>query len=602
MNDASNNEGPRFDAKAWRNDLLRLNRWLKGVKRDDKDAEFREARKKACIERHKEGRVAWNAWAEAMLASRSEIERAGVWGSEEEGARSSEKENFELQRLWLAAARADFSGHGFGEETDFSGFMFPLHAHFDGARFSGGVSFSDAQFSGRAIFNRAQFPVSAIFHTARFSGDASFEGAEFSGEAAFGDARFSGNTSFVRTMFIEAGRFDNAKFSGNAGFRQAQFAGEAEFIRTQFSGVAYFYKARFSGHAGFDQAQFSRNAVFRDAKFEGITYFSEAQFSGKTEFQEAKFSGNAGFREAQFSGHASFAQANFEGATSFDNADFAKDAGFGAVRGETAFSLAGAHFRQVPDFIQAHFEEAPRLDFVTLDPKVEPGSLWRSMLRVFTPDVEEARDLSARYRALKRLAIQGHDHEREQMFFKGELRARRGGEDRVLSWRLWFGFFYELLSDFGGSVIRPLLWWGAATGGFAWLYLEKHFAAHNPAYPVGVAGWLSASLKSWTAAVPGKPPQPDWLVPDLACLAGDQGHPLSAAILLSAKKGLLVLGFVAPEKLNQAYACLYGVVSGDNPAPAIPDAVAFAGIGQTLISAVLIFLMLLAIRNHFRIK
>ena len=32
------------------------------------------------------------------------------------------------------------------------------------------------------------------------------------------------------------------------------------------------------------------------------------------------------------------------------------------------------------------------------------------------------------------------------------------------------------------------------------------------------------------------------------------------------------------------------------------DAVAFAGIGQTLISAVLIFLMALAIRNHFRIK
>jgi hypothetical protein len=119
---------------------------------------------------------------------------------------------------------------------------------------------------------------------------------------------------------------------------------------------------------------------------------------------------------------------------------------------------------------------------------------------------------------------------------------------------------------------------------------------------VGATAWLSASLKSSAASLLGKVPQPGWLVPDLACLAGNQGHPLSAAILLSVKKGLLVLGFVAPEKLNQAYACLYGLAPGGAPDPAIPDSVAFAGIGQTLISAVLIFLMALAIRNHFRIK
>ena len=44
------------------------------------------------------------------------------------------------------------------------------------------------------------------------------------------------------------------------------------------------------------------------------------------------------------------------------------------------------------------------------------------------------------------------------------------------------------------------------------------------------------------------------------------------------------------------------IAPGGAPAPAIPDSVAFAGIFQTLISAVLIFLMALAIRNHFRIK
>jgi uncharacterized protein YjbI with pentapeptide repeats len=549
VNDASNNEGPKFDAKAWRNDLLRLSPWLKGVKRDEKDEAFRAARKDACLKRHAQGREAWNGWAEAMLVRKSELERAGKWKPEGQ-ALSGHDGDLGLQRLWLAAARADFSGHGFGEEADFSGFIFPLHVDFDKVQFAGNAAFGRAQFSGYAEFNEAQF----------------------AGDARFGEARFA----------------------GDAWFDEAQFSGDAEFTEAQFSGLAWFGEAQFTGPAWFDKAKFSGNAVFKEAKFSGLAWFTEARFSWYAEFDKARFSGNAWFHEAQFAGDAVFAQANFQGAASFDKASFAKVAGFAAIRGETAFSLAGAHFQHVPDFIQAHFEEAPRLDYMSLDRKVEPGGLWRSMGRVFRADVEKARDLSARYRALKRLAIQGHDHEREQMFFKGELRARRGGEDRFLSWRLWFGLFYELLSDFGGSVVRPFLWWVAATGGFAWLYLAQHFAVHNPAYPTGVAGWLLSTLKGWVVTVPNPT--------DLACLAGDRGHPLSAPLLLSVKKGLLVLGFVAPEKLNQTHACLYGVVSGDNPAPAIPDAVAFAGIGQTLISAVLIFLMLLAIRNHFRIK
>ncbi len=75
-----------------------------------------------------------------------------------------------------------------------------------------------------------------------------------------------------------------------------------------------------------------------------------------------------------------------------------------------------------------------------------------------------------------------------------------------------------------------------------------------------------------------------------------------AAILLAVKNGALVFGFVASEKVNQTYACLYNVDPGGKLTSVIPDAVVFAEIAQTLISAVLIFLLLLAIRNHFRIK
>jgi hypothetical protein len=64
----------------------------------------------------------------------------------------------------------------------------------------------------------------------------------------------------------------------------------------------------------------------------------------------------------------------------------------------------------------------------------------------------------------------------------------------------------------------------------------------------------------------------------------------------------LFLGLGSADKLNQYYACLYGVVSERPFIANIPDAVVIISMAQTAISAVLIFLFLLAVRNHFRIK
>ncbi len=198
-------------------------------------------------------------------------------------------------------------------------------------------------------------------------------------------------------------------------------------------------------------------------------------------------------------------------------------------------------------------------------------------------------DRAARYRALKRLAIQGHDHAREQEYFAGELKALRGHPDRLLpnplnwfrkdedgrrlpAWpggaRYWFGLGYQWFSDFGRSMLRPLVWWVLAVFGFAAAYLDQHHAR---------------------ATTDG-------------CLVGD-GHPISAAIGLSIRKALPFAGVGSSEKLNQIYACLYGVHGAAlKGSPVIPDVVDYLGIVQLLFSLLLLFLFLLAVRNHFRIK
>jgi hypothetical protein len=185
------------------------------------------------------------------------------------------------------------------------------------------------------------------------------------------------------------------------------------------------------------------------------------------------------------------------------------------------------------------------------------------------------RDLAARWRALKRLAIQGHDHGRELEFFARELKARRFVEDKWLSAPFLFGWLYQWFSDFGRSVLRPLGAWAVSTAAFAGLYLS-------------VAGSSSS------------------------CLAGS-GTPWGAALGISLHKGLVFIGQGSSAVLDRYYACLYGFhsMSTVHPPPVplperfvsvIPDAAFNLGLAQALVSAVFIFLILLALRNHFRIK
>lgn len=194
---------------------------------------------------------------------------------------------------------------------------------------------------------------------------------------------------------------------------------------------------------------------------------------------------------------------------------------------------------------------------------------------------------------LQKLANDGHDHVSEQRFFRGELLARRGYE------RQWRGapftflasLIYQVTSNFRASLLLPLLWWGVGVLGFAWLYLTEHMArvANGEATMAGPAGRVWRRL--WEGGE------------GFTCIAGD-GDPLFAALGLSASKSLFA-GFGPARTLDQIHACLYGIhprEAFDSFQPVIPGLVAGVGVVQFLLSAILIFLFGLALRNHFKIK
>ncbi len=465
-----------------------------------------------------QGRDAWNAWAHKKLAELRALQESGLWTLEGGDLEPTNEE----ARAWIEAVEVDFSSCQFlvkgsekaeevtdwveivGKKVDLSGFIFPGAASFEGAIFSGETRFVGASFRNYVSFKNAKFAQEAIFTRAVFSGGASFL-ATFSGDTWFNEAKFSAETLFGPPVWILG--VHSAAFSGYAWFSRADFSGDALFGGVVFGKEVYFSSGIFSGDARFDRAVFSGEAYFNDANFTKSTSFRGAKFGTKR----------------------------------------ATDANFTAIKVERAFDLTGAYFSKVPNFCQADFKQAPDLDRVYFPPAdIEPLAIGDE-------------NLIPKYRALRRMAIQGADYEREQRAFRGELRSRRRVEDKRRHPSLWLGILYDLASDCGRSVGRPFALWLTSIFVFAVLYI-----------PSSKHGWD-------------------------ACLSGDDSL-FWNSFYISGRNAWVISTAGKSESTVQAYQCLFGA-----KAPPLGMSIIETFL-QAPLSAVLIFLFLLAVKNRFKIK
>lgn len=611
-----------------------------------------------------EGAKVWNAWTEDMLAKKAELERTGQRESDQDA-----------QNAWRKAAAANFSKHVF-QDADFSGCEFPGDASFRNATFKGAARFERATFEGAAGFAKATFEGEARFGDAMFVEYAGFAHAKFVKYAGFGGATFEGYAGFEWTRFEGNAGLTRAAFKGDAWFSYAQFEGEARFKGATFQGAAWFEGARFKGNAELTSAAFKEAARFggatfeEDARFESATFEEDADFRGAifqaaARFDRARFEAFARFVAARFKGSARFPNATFLGGGRFDRANFEERSLFRAAKSDRGFSVDGADFREVPDFTQANFTEAPRFDDAHIR-RTAPAvwGRWRRLLAHIKPrheynynERQRNDDESARIRTLKVLAIRSHDHDSELAFFADEIRSYRGVRDfalpcllnrfrfwttvpateankepiRRLIWlwqkgefeerakvwpggaRYWAGQVYEIFSDFGRSLVRPLFWSAVSFSAFTVAYLCRYLVATFQCHSFSGLGWAWTKLLSCIPYAGFSPP------PQLFCnssnpiVTASGMEPWPAAVYLSVRRALIFSTGHDQNKLSIAYACLYGDYSKAMQAaeqskpvfrvlPHIPDAVSALAIIQSLLSAALIFLFLLAVRNQFRIK
>ncbi|MBI4724984.1 MAG: pentapeptide repeat-containing protein [Rhodomicrobium sp.] len=426
-----------------------------------------------------------------------------------------------------------------------------------------------------------------------------------------------------------------------------------------FPGEARFRSAAFSSPARFDRAAFSGLALFSNAAFSGYTRFNSAAFSGPALFGGQTFTNDVFFNGAAFQAEADFALATFERVAQFNGACFLGPADFNAVWGKRTFSLSAASFEGVPDFIQAHFEEAPRLDNVQvvgrmIAPHPRPGcketesrwiKLWREARyaggrawtwprrakvgiswRVLAAD----RDIPARWLALKRLAIQAHDTDRELEFHARQERSARFAGDWPAPWpvwrgkawggffRFWSGILYQVASDFGRSLARPLAFWVLAVVLGAVVYVsqspamvEARAKARAEGHSALVATLGTAFGAWWSEPVPcyggdKDKPQGNNPPPYVGALSKSlqTGTDLANEAWHLAFRNAFILLDGSSEAAHRTYGCLYGVelYGGSNPLAILPSAVSTASAIQKLFSALMIFLFGLALRNMLKVK
>jgi uncharacterized protein YjbI with pentapeptide repeats len=407
--------------------------------------------------------------------------------------------------------------------------------------------------------------------------------------------------NFAGFIFPAAALFDNAVFSGDCCFDGADFSMNASFTRATFM-RASFQRAAFSGRVVFDIATYEHTALFQNAEFLGDASFFRVAFLRNAAFDNTVFRGAVVFNSATFMGDAWFDGAKFRGAASFR-----------AIRVEREFTMADAVFKGVPDFIQAHFSEAPRLDSL----KVRRVTKRR-----------RNRDIPSSWRALQRLAFQGHDTNRELEFHAREIRSERGVDDRPFprdirdpkDWagvpRYYAGWVYQLSSDFGRSLVRPVTWWAITLLISAFFYLGQNedVAANRARLQRQEGSWTVWAYVStgWDAAMNGQAcfhrelqEEPGSFRRQQIGLIDEIARKTTAAreaLQLAFRNGALGLDS-SGDGVHRTYGCLYGFeLFGGSRTAYVPPRVSVASAIQKLFSAVFIFLFGLALRNMLKVK
>lgn len=289
------------------------------------------------------------------------------------------------------------------------------------------------------------------FSEEEFPDDISFAGRLLI-RADFRNAVFLGRTNFGKAHFAWVTHFEGARFEDGVPTVRAS-CGHVSFASSVFHRSAYFGGAQLPQTTWFDKANFNSAACFCKATFgpcsggDGSAVFRDTKFSGLSDFTGAAFNHDAGFERVTFQGEAKFTKSCFKAGTSFNDAEF-----------KSTTSFRNASFGSPPKFFNTKIHED--VNFSMVD--------WSEIVRSYSRRRRRDEDLDrieeraeVAIRAWDRLALIMGKQEKlpeRHEFFRLMMRARRQRDGHwclpsIANW------LFDGLSDYGWGIGRAFFWW-----------------------------------------------------------------------------------------------------------------------------------------------
>lgn len=367
----------------------------------------------------------------------------------------------------------------------------------------------------------------------------------------FSEQEFSDAIDMSGLLFVNA-KFDKSKFKGEVKLSEkTQFHAQAWFRDVIFEDSLSCDKARFHAPVSFVGSRFLQYANFWGTVFMGGASFAHVTFEGPVMFNDSKF------EERYFSGGIMIPQL-----VDFRNAKFLSRASFREVlfgNDETAYSrtlwperradFTDAVFSTTTIFRGSVFGGAPAFFNATLHEDTDFGRIDWSKADTSNIPVDYA------IRAWERLELMMSELEKpfdRHQFFRLKMRARRRSDGILLRLMNWL---FEKTCDYGWGVSRACACWFGHWIIFAFVLFVNATSAINE---VGLCKIALAAIGASFA----------------------NAH---AFLFLAAEGGYLEdsLGLL---KVNDQW----GLVT-------------IVGVAETILGPMFLFLLLLTLRNRFRL-
>ena len=367
----------------------------------------------------------------------------------------------------------------------------------------------------------------------------------------FSDQVFSGEADLSGLVLVFA-KFDGARFEGEVKLSdETRFYGQTGFHNVIFEGRFFCDRARFDAPVSFAGSRFTQHVDFFETKFMGGASFANVTFEGQVNFNDSRF------EERYFPENivtlclADFRNAKFMAGTSFREVLFGNDdsAYSRKVWPERRADFTDAKFTTTTVFRGAAFSGAPAFFNAKLHEDTDFGRInW---------DKADTDNIPVDYaiRAWERLELIMSKLEKpfdRHQFFRLKMRARRrldGGLLRIVNW------LFDKTCDYG---------WGVGRAGLCWF-----------------GHWMIFAVILFLNAMPAS--KGVGLCKIALASVGASFANAHAFLFLGAREGYLEESVRLLKEHDE-----WGLVTG-------------VGVVETILGPILLFLLLLTLRNRFRL-